>query len=194
MMTYQRREYTLRRFSGIVTHVSDGDTVDVEIAFGWFGTRKSTLKIRFAGMDTPEMKGKANNLPENYAEEAKQYVIEKVLNKRVTVEIAELKGSGQYITGTHGRVVGVIYASWFGPSLNVELVKCGLAKVYPKAMCSWMTGGLWRELLAAERHAKTKRLKIWGMSGPPVSRAWALILGIVIGLVLCVVGLLMLPG
>jgi endonuclease YncB( thermonuclease family) len=185
MKVYRRRDYTLRRFTGTITHVSDGDTVDVKIAFGWFGMRKDTLRIRFAGVDTPEMKGMKSSSPENFAEEARQYVIEKVLNKRVTVKIAELKGSGQYITGVHGRVIGVIHPSWFGPSLNVDLVRRGLATVYPKAGCSWMTDGLWRNLLAAQRHAKAKRLKVWNIPKSPRSRAWILILGILSGFLLC---------
>jgi len=185
MTTYQRREYTIQRLSGVVTSVSDGDTVKIEVGYGWLGLRKETLHIRFAGMDTPET---TENQP--FAEEAKQYVITKILNRRVTLEVAKLKGSGQYIMGVHGRVVGVIYPSLLGLSLNVELVKKGLAKVYPKDRCSWMTGGLWRELLAAEKRARRKQLGVWSTVHPEASQVWSVVVGIGLGMVLCVIILL----
>lgn len=186
IMTYQQRDYKLVRLSGTVTHVADGDTIDVEVSYGAFGTRKEQLRIRFAGVDTPEVKEQ-----QPFAEEAKQVVIDKVLNRRVSVTVAELKGSRQYITGTHGRVVGIIHPSWFGLSLNIELVKCGLAKVYPKSACSWMVDSLWRELLDAEKQAKRKRLKIWNVSTQPSpSQFWPLVYGVLIGLMLCVLFLI----
>ena len=80
MTTYSKRDYRLVRLSGTVTHVADGDTLDVEAKFGFFGTRKEVLRIRFAGMDTPEIRDQ-----QPFAEEAKQYVIDHVLNKRIDV-------------------------------------------------------------------------------------------------------------
>jgi len=179
-MTYTRDKYSLIRHTGTVTHVCDGDTLDVEIAFGWFGTKKETIRIRFAGMDTPELRSQ-----DAYAKEAEQYVVARVLNRRVSVLIARLKGSGQYVTGTHGRVVGVIYPHRFRPSLNVKLVKCGLAKVYPRAMCTWMTDKLWRDLKAAETYAKRKHLNIW--TEQHILRCWDTTTVIGVGLVLCLI-------
>lgn len=177
-----KRKYTLTTLKGKVTKVYDGDTIDVAVKYGLF-RHKYTLCIRFAGMDTPEL-----SQNQHYAEEAKNYVIKRIFDEHVTVQVAILKGSKQYVTGKHGRVIGVVFLSQnvFASSLNVELVRLGFAKVYPKAQCSWMTERLYKRLSKAESIAKKKRLRVWDVKNRKVKKATTRKKGRWVGVFLCI--------
>ena len=96
-------------FTGPVTYVLDGDTLEV--------TRNHrNVKIRLNGIDTPE-KGQA------YGHKATEFVVLQAFGKEVTVQTFGLD--------KYGRTIGDVYLP-DGTLLNKELVKAGLAWRYCK--------------------------------------------------------------
>jgi len=93
--------------------VSDGDTVKAE-------GHDIEIRIRLAGIDTPETAKGKRKPGQPYSQRAKKYLAELVLNKTV-----DIKGYG---LGPYNRVLGVIYLD--GKNINLEMVKAGLAEVY----------------------------------------------------------------
>ena len=96
-----------------VTRVYDGDTFkavghDIEI------------KVRMAGIDTPETSKRKNQPGQPFSDKAKKRLSELVLGKTV-----DIKGYGH---GPYGRVIGVVYAD--GLNINLLLVREGLAEGY----------------------------------------------------------------
>jgi endonuclease YncB( thermonuclease family) len=96
-----------------VTRVYDGDTIkakgyDIEI------------KVRLAGVDTPETSKRKKSPGQPYNQQAKKYLASLILNKDV-----EVKGYG---LDQYNRVLGVIYLN--GKNINLKMVKAGLAEVY----------------------------------------------------------------
>ena len=99
----------VERFSGTVTHVSDGDTCDVEIAPG------QTLRIRIYGIDAPE-------LAQPFGKESLKYVERRIQRKKVTIE--------KFYDDQYGRCVGrVIFR---GADLALELLREGIVWHYVK--------------------------------------------------------------
>lgn len=195
MSTVDSTLYKVEILRGKVSNVCDGDTLDIDIPIGLLRLKTETVRVRYAGMDTPEVAKSRPKTPEEsvsepYAEEAKKYVSDKVLHKMVSVEVARLKGSKGLIGGTRGRVVGIIRPSIFGPSLNVELVEKGYARVYNKSSCSWMTASMWKELQKAEARARRKKLRIWKEPSHSKSQWGALVKGVVFGIIFCILVLL----
>ncbi|MBQ4480976.1 MAG: thermonuclease family protein [Victivallales bacterium] len=99
----------VERFSGIVTHVSDGDTCDVEIAQG------QTLRIRIYGIDAPE-------LAQPYGKESLKYVKRRIHRQKVTVE--------KFYDDQYGRCVGRVLLN--GTDLALELLQEGIVWHYVK--------------------------------------------------------------
>ncbi|MCE5313989.1 MAG: thermonuclease family protein [Armatimonadota bacterium] len=94
-------------FSGTVTAVTDGDTLQLD-------RDGKTEKVRLYGIDAPEMK-------QDYGAQARQAVIDLALGKLVRVEVLK---SDQY-----RRTVGVVTLPG-NVNLNQEMVKSGLAWWY----------------------------------------------------------------
>ena len=91
---------------GIVNHVVDGDTLDI-----------NDVRVRLALVDTPER--------EQYGyEEAKDFVKNLCLNKKGKVDIDD----GQRRGDRYGREIGVVYCD--GININKALVENNLAKIY----------------------------------------------------------------
>ena len=150
--------YDLIWIKGIVSHVRDGDTIDLELT-SWKFWKTESLPIRFAGIDTPE-KGQP------FCNEAKQFVMNALRGHSCYVRVARTQVSKQYITGVCGRVIGIVTLSKWTTSLNLQLVRMGLARVYPLEKCSWMTEPFWNALLKATKHAQRKRLNLWETEVP----------------------------
>jgi endonuclease YncB( thermonuclease family) len=119
--------------SGIVRRVSDGDTFRIRhqkffFALPWDSAEpinKKTIIVRVAAVDCPELAKPGKGLSgQPFAEEAKAFVQDNILGKRVNVR---LLGMDRY-----GRVLGTVkYANGFKQSdLGEELLKRGLAVVY----------------------------------------------------------------
>jgi endonuclease YncB( thermonuclease family) len=73
------------------------------------------------GIDAPETAKGKRKPGQPYSQKAKKYLANMVLNK-----VVDVKGYG---LGPYNRVLGVISSE--GWNVNLEMVKAGLAEVYP---------------------------------------------------------------
>lgn len=92
---------------GLVTHVSDGDTMILKDSVG------DTHKIRLNGIDAPEM-------GQEFGNESKAFLERLVLNKSVTVEVV---GVDQY-----RRILGVV--AFGSKDVNKAMLENGMAWQY----------------------------------------------------------------
>lgn len=124
-------------FTGNVVGVSDGDTITVM-------RDGRGEKVRLHGVDSPE-KSQA------YGQRAKQFTSSLVFGKTVTVEIQD--------RDRYGRTVGTVVLP-DGRSLNMELVRAGLAwwyrKYAPRAS----------QLRALEAEAREAKRGLWADPSP----------------------------
>jgi endonuclease YncB( thermonuclease family) len=97
---------------GLVTRVIDGDTIVID----------NKTHIRLVGVNTPEL----HPTPELDALEAKQFMEEQCLGKKVGLDVDDAKPKDKY-----GRTLAVVYidndGSWV--NINAELLHRGLAVV-----------------------------------------------------------------
>lgn len=98
-------------YNGIVCNVVDGDTVDAMIDLGFKLYTKQ--RLRLSGLDTPE-RGQ-----EGFSE-AKQYMIDMVLNKPVVIQTEKTSKFGYYLAE--------IFLE--NSSINKLLIENGYAKPY----------------------------------------------------------------
>jgi len=96
-------------FSGTVTKVIDGDTLDVTTTEG------ETIIVRLALIDAPET-------DESGFDEAKNFMTEKCLDKNSEVDPDNNQGL------TYGRTVAVVYCD--GVNVNEAILDNGFADVY----------------------------------------------------------------
>jgi endonuclease YncB( thermonuclease family) len=129
--------------SGIVTRVSDGDSLRVEI-----GTENE--RIRLYGIDAPE-------IGQEFGTEARDFVRERTVGRAVTVERL---GSDRY-----GRDV-VIVRLPDGRSLNAELVRQGYAWWSGRHAPDDL------ELSKAEHDARAAKRGLWQQSEPVPPWVW----------------------
>lgn len=122
-------------FSGQVVGVVDGDTVDVL-------HQQQTIRIRLAGIDAPERR-------QAFGQRARQALADMTFHREV-----EVIPSG---TDRHGRVLAVLTIK--GVSVNVQLVRAGMAWVYR----AYTTDP---QLFAAEREAQESRRGLWADPNP----------------------------
>ena len=98
------------RFTGVVTCVSDGDTVWVQPDPGADGAHRQPIRLRLVGLDAPER-------CQAHGPEARAALIARVLRERVTVR--------RRATDQHGRALGTL---WLGSQdLGAWLVREGHA-------------------------------------------------------------------
>ena len=103
--------------------VCDGDTIWVKLKDG------TKDKIRFVGINTPEIAHEEGGKSEPGGEEAKKYVIDKVLKKTVFLDIDDLSPTGYY-----GRTLALVYLPSTKNkiprnSLNAKLLQQGYADI-----------------------------------------------------------------
>ena len=96
-------------FSGTVTKVIDGDTLDVNTPGG------ETITIRLALIDAPERDESGFN-------EAKNFITDRCLNKNAEVNPDNNQGL------TYGRTVAVVYCE--GVNVNEAILDTGFADIY----------------------------------------------------------------
>jgi endonuclease YncB( thermonuclease family) len=122
-----------------VKTVYDGDTVVLE----------NGQKIRFLGINTPEVKHR-NNPEDAGGEEAKIWLLNKLKNTKVRLE------GGVEKTDKYGRTLAHLFTE-NKDHINLQLVEAGLAEVsiYPPNL-TYVD-----ELVAAENRAEKARLGIW---------------------------------
>ncbi len=118
-----------------VTNVIDGDTIDLD----------NGMRIRFAGVNTPELKKDVC-----YAYEAKAFIEENLLGEYIYVE------KDNYNKDKYYRYLRYIY--YRDLNINFILVKEGFAKVYDKYKRSTKH---YSELKELEEEAKLAKKGIW---------------------------------
>lgn len=105
---------------GVVTHVVDGDTLDVEVSYG--DDRVATgdlIRIRLADIDCPETRGsKACEAGKRATEFTRSWL----LNNEIWLDLDDKTGKDQY-----GRWVAVVY--YRGGNFNKRIVDAGHATV-----------------------------------------------------------------
>ncbi|HKX96608.1 MAG TPA: thermonuclease family protein [Candidatus Nitrosocosmicus sp.] len=100
---------TSSNFSGTVTKVTDGDTLDVTTSEG------ETITVRLALIDAPET-------DEPGFDEARNFITEQCLDKNAEVDPDNNQGL------TYGRIVAVVYCE--GVNVNEAILDNGFADVY----------------------------------------------------------------
>ena len=128
-------------FSGKVVSVADGDTITV---LRVQGDTKTPVKIRLAGIDTPEKS-------QDYGNKAKQALSSKVYGKTVTVTF-ETKDR-------YGRTIGDIHLN--GVWINLQMVSEGWAWHYKQYSKD-------KQLAAAEIASRNTRKGLWADQNKPV--------------------------
>lgn len=123
---------------GKVVGVADGDTITVL-------ENRIQYKIRLYGIDTPEGH-------QDFGNRAKQFTADLVFGKTVQVEKMD--------TDRYGRTVGIVTVGKV--CVNEELIKNGLAWVYPK-YCNISICGDW---YAMEAHARAGKKGLWAHTDP----------------------------
>ena len=135
-------------WSGKVVGVMDGDTAKIVRA-----DTGEQVKVRFAGVDSPEKK-------QDYGQAAKRYVNDLIIGKKVRVEAVT--------TDRYGRTVGYIWLN--GKEINLKIVIAGYAWVYrhyaPKPKSRAV------RYLDAERKAKAHKAGLWQDPNPTPPWQW----------------------
>ena len=127
---------------GKVIKIADGDTLTL------LTSSKEQVKVRLAGIDTPERK-------QPFGNRAKQALAKLAFQKQALIE-AETKDR-------YGRTVGVVFVD--GLNVNHELVKQGMAWVYRKYTND-------KALYELESRAKKERLGLWLEENPIPPWEW----------------------
>jgi len=126
-----------------VRFVVDGDTVFLE----------DGERVRYAGIDAPEMGHEGRSEPESLAVAARRFNERAVLGRRIRLE------TDQERRGRHGRLLAYVYLE-DGAMINRILLQEGLAHV----MTTPPNVRYRQELLTAQREAMASRRGIWAVS------------------------------
>ena len=135
-------------FPGKVVGITDGDTVKILRT-----DNHIQVKIRLAGIDTPEKK-------QAYGQKAKKFTASLISNRVVEVK--------PITKDRYGRTVGYIYCD--GEDVNLEIVRNGYAWVYrkyaPKPKSKADT------YFAGENQARKRKLGLWADPHPVPPWKW----------------------
>ena len=127
---------------GKVVKIADGDTLTL------LTPSNQQVKIRLAGVDTPERK-------QPFGNKAKQALSNLAFQKQALVEIAA--------KDRYGRTIGVVFVD--GLNVNAELVKQGMAWVYRKYTDD-------ERLYVLESEAKQAKRGLWLDKNPIPPWEW----------------------
>ena len=127
-----------KTLEGVVTRVSDGDTIWVR----GIGEQGKGVKVRLDRIDAPESK-------QDYGFEAKEYLNGRIGGKTVKVEWEK---KDQF-----GRILGIVYID--GTDINLEMVATGNAWHYAHFDQT-------PEYAEAEKSARAARIGLWAGESP----------------------------
>ena len=132
-------------WQGYVVKVLDGDSLRVKRG-------KEVIEIRLYGIDCPEW-------GQDYGNKAKRFTKAKMYKRTVNVEPRDVD--------RYGRTVALVSSS--GRLINRELVRAGLAWMYPKyckkqPLCS--------ELKKLQNKARNRRMGLWRARDPVSPWQW----------------------
>lgn len=130
--------------TGLVSRVVDGDTLVLS-------TGRTAPKIRLYGIDAPETRHLAKP-GQPFGPEAKRALEEKVLGKRVTIEIMDVD--------KNRRIVGIVRVG--RRDINREMVEEGWAWAYRR----YLTPPLAASYIGAEKGARQARRGLWQQESP----------------------------
>ena len=133
----------------MVTQIIDGDTIEVRYGDG------TTKRIRFIGVDTPEMNFFSDDPPEPFAQEAKEYV-----ESLIPVDSHVYLVYDRQLLDRYDRILAYVYIHpmpALNNMLNHMLIKEGLGEVmmiYPNNLYE-------SEFRNAEYEAKLRNRNLW---------------------------------
>ena len=135
----------INEFYGIVSKVSDGDTIHVL-------HENKTTTIRLSHIDAPERK-------QVYGSKSQKFLENMILNKSVIVE-CKMK-NGKWYRGFYGRPICNIYLyETNSPTyINAKMIKSGNAWVYKSERNN-------PYLMNLEKDAKKNKRGLWAISSP----------------------------
>ena len=103
-------------YNATVLQVYDGDTITIEVDLGF--KISQTIKVRLAGIDTPEVKGSERER----GLMVRDWLRDKILGKEVCIKTYKDK------TGKYGRYIAEVF--YGGDCINALLLSIGYAKPY----------------------------------------------------------------
>ena len=128
--------------SGTVSHVVDGDTIDVVMKPGG-----PPVRVRLLGIDAPEGEGPAAS----FGIAARNYAKARCEGKQVTLRLDELQRDHD----KYGRLLAYVYLS-NNELLNESLVRDGMAFTHRRLKCD-----LSRQFESAENESRTAKRGMW---------------------------------
>jgi endonuclease YncB( thermonuclease family) len=144
-----------------VTSVHDGDTINCQ-GYGII------FRVRLAGIDAPE-KGSKKRSEQPYAEEARKYLENLILGKKVTIK--------QITLDHHNLISAIIYldrsrglfsSTSSRQNINLEMLKQGYAEAFRGKHMIFDI----RPYLEAEKEAKAQKLNIWSQKKYVSPKKW----------------------
>ena len=139
--------------SGTVTHVIDGDTMEIVVEQG-----KPPVKVRLLGIDAPEAEGPARPLGLTSA----AYTRARAEGKQVTLRLDELQRDHD----KYGRLLAYVYLP-NNELLNESLTRDGMAFSHRRLRCD-----LSSQLDAAENEARKAKRGLWKTVTPDQMPDW----------------------
>lgn len=136
--------------AGVVTHVVDGDTLDVEVG----GTEE---RVRLIGVDTPESVARDRPV-QCYGTEASAYLASLVPEGTAVRLERDAVARDQF-----GRLLAYVYRDEDDLLVNRALIERG----YADAVTYGDNEALYPELVAAEAAARDGGRGLWGVCGGP---------------------------
>jgi len=134
-----------RVVSGLVTHVSDGDTIHVTTT-----PEQTKLKVRLYGIDAQET-AKGSKPGQPYGETAKAALVEMIGGKQVVLQIMDVD--------RYRRMVGLVWLLHNERCANLDMIREGHAE----ALIQYLVEPYKREFMAAQAEAQAARRGIWAM-------------------------------
>jgi len=142
----------IRTIEGVVTKVSDGDTIQVRDPLG------TKVKVRFYGIDAPETEksnkktGRVSKPGQPYGEEAYRALQGKLQRQHVRLDVMDID--------RYGRTVSIV---WLGNrNINQEMIAEGYAWAYRQ----YLDRPHASEYIELEEQARAKGLGLWEQSNP----------------------------
>ena len=133
---------------GMISGVTDGDTVTL------LDAQNMQYKLRLAGIDAPEMR-----MP--FGSQAKQYLGERLLGKKVVALITQ--------QDRYGRHIATLLLA--GEDINLQLIQAGLAWHYTK-YAREQTNESAARYLNAEQTARAQSVGLWQADNPQAPWDW----------------------
>ncbi|MGE3550908.1 MAG: thermonuclease family protein [Geobacter sp.] len=135
----------IRSIEGVVTKVSDGDTIQVVDSLG------TKLKVRLYGIDAPET-AKGNRPGQPHGEESYKALQAKILRQKIRLDVLDID--------KYRRLVALVWLA--DRNMNLEMISEGHAWAFRK----YLDAGHKAEFIGIERQAEKSRAGLWQQDSP----------------------------